>query len=68
MTVKPIVSKRAEPTNCCDHKDGLGTNCRRRGWYRVRTGTFRVPSLCLQHAEIYLRRPLTAEERGLRGA
>ena len=65
MTTKPIVSKRAEPTDCCDHRDGMRNACRRRGWYRVRTGAVKIPSLCLQHAEIELRRRLTDEERGI---
>ncbi|NBW77144.1 MAG: hypothetical protein EBR34_15320 [Sphingomonadaceae bacterium] len=57
-------AKKIEATCCCAHQNALRTSCQRRGHYRLQ-GMGRVirGAYCLQHAEMMLQRPLTADER-----
>jgi hypothetical protein len=64
MIIAPTVKPR--PADCCSHTNGLGTNCQRRGRYKMVGVRGKRGSYCQQHAEIILGRALTDAEKAPR--
>lgn len=63
MTATATATRVAVPAPVCAHTDSLRNACQRKGWYRV-TGVRGVRGcFCAAHAERWLKRPLTPEER-----